>query len=177
MGKPCLVFLMTVLWSGIAFSQTATILGTVTDSSGSVVPTATITMTNTGNSAKDFFADARRSGRVRQQLLGSDVNNVALPLSLSAQPNWLVPPDTKALTVAAKGTVPVTMDVSWLFGDPDVLAASSGHKSVATLAAPELAPGFFFGLPEATEPFTSPTTAKAIWAMQDFLKFMSFPLW
>ena len=120
--------------------------------------TATITVTNTGNSAKDFFADARRSGRVRQELLGSDVNNVALPLSLSAQPNWLVPPGTKALTVAAKGTVPVTMDVSWLFGDPDVLGTSSGHKSVATLAAPELAPGFFFGLPEATGPFTSPTT-------------------
>ena len=50
------------------------------------------------------------------------------------------------------------MDVSWLFGDPDVLATSSGHKSVATLAAPELAPRFFFGLPEATGPFTSPTT-------------------
>jgi hypothetical protein len=42
---------MTVLWSGIAFSQTATILGTVTDSSGSVVPTATITIVNTGTNA------------------------------------------------------------------------------------------------------------------------------
>jgi hypothetical protein len=120
--------------------------------------TATITVTNTGNAAKDFFADARRSGRVRQELLGSDVNNVALPLSLSAQPNWLVPPGTRALVVAAKGTVPITMDVLWLFGDPDVLGLSSGNKSVATLAAPELAPGFFFGLPEATGPFTARTT-------------------
>ena len=122
--------------------------------------TATVTVTNTGNAAKDFFADARLDRRVRQQLLGSDVNHVALPLSLSAQPNWLVPPDTRALTVAARGTVPITMDVSWLFGDPDVLGVSSGRASVAALAAPQIAPGPFFGLPEATGPFTAPATGK-----------------
>src|SRR5262249_3514677 len=115
--------------------------------------TATITITNTGNIRKDFFADARLDGRVPQELLGSGVNNVALPLSLNAQPNWLVPTNTNALTVAARGTVPITMDVSWLFGDPDVLGVSSGNNSTANLAAPELAPGFFFGLPEGTGPF------------------------
>jgi hypothetical protein len=56
------------------------------------------------------------------------VNNVTLPLSLRAQPNWLIPTNTNALAVAAQGTVPITMDVSWLFGDPDVLGASSGNK-------------------------------------------------
>jgi subtilisin family serine protease len=121
--------------------------------------TATITVTNTGNSRKDFFADARLNGRVPQELLGSDVNNVALPLSLFAQPNWLVPPGTDALTVAAQATAPITMDVSWAFGDPDFLGASSGNNSVATLAAPQVAPGFFFGIPEATGPFTTGTTA------------------
>ncbi|MBO0814668.1 MAG: peptidase, partial [Actinobacteria bacterium] len=120
--------------------------------------TATITITNTGNSRKDFFADARLNGRVSQELLGADVNNVPLPLPLSAQPNWLVPPGTNALAVAAQGTVPITMDVSWAFGDPDFLGVSSGNNSVANFAAPEVAPGFFFGLPEATGPFTSGTT-------------------
>jgi subtilisin family serine protease len=115
--------------------------------------TATIKVTNTGNIRKDFFADSRLNGRVPQVLLGSDVNNVPLPLSLSAQPNWLVPPGTDALTVAAQGTVPITMDVSWVFGDPDVLGISLGNVSVATLVAPEVAPGFFFGLPEPTGPF------------------------
>jgi subtilisin family serine protease len=120
--------------------------------------TATITVSNTGNIAKDYFADPRLNGKVPQELLGSDVNNVTLPLSLFAQPNWLIPPGTDQLTVAAQGTVPITMDVSWAFGDPDVLANSSGNNAVATLTAPELAPGFFFGLPEATGPFTSGTT-------------------
>ena len=45
-----------------------------------------------------------------QLLLGSDVNDVPLPLSLFAQPNWLVPTNTNLLTVAAQGTVPVTLE-------------------------------------------------------------------
>jgi subtilisin family serine protease len=121
--------------------------------------TATITVTNTGNSRKDFFADARLNGQVPQELLGSDVNNVPLPLSLFAQPNWLVPPGTNALIVAAQATAPITMDASWAFGDPDFLGVSFGNNSVAAFAAPEVAPGFFFGIPEATGPFTAPTTA------------------
>ncbi|HEY1322631.1 MAG TPA: hypothetical protein VGF32_20410, partial [Streptosporangiaceae bacterium] len=109
------------------------------------------------NIAKDFFVDPRLNGKVPQQLLGADVNNVPLPLSLTAQPNWLVPTNTNALVVGAQGTVPITMDVSWAFGDPDVLGLSSGNNSIAALAAPEVAPGIFFGIPEATGPFTSGT--------------------
>jgi len=115
--------------------------------------TATIRVTNTGTVRKDFFADARLSHRTPEQLLGSDVNDVPLPLPLSAQPNWLVPTGTNNLTVAAQGTVPVTMDIQALNGDPDRLGMSSGNTSVATLTDPEVAPGFFFGLPDPTGPF------------------------
>jgi hypothetical protein len=121
--------------------------------------TATIKVTNTGNIAKDYFADPRLKGKVKQALLGADVTNVALPLSLSAQPNLLVPTNTNALAVAAQGSAPITMDVSWAFGDPDFLGVSSGNSSAAAFAAPEVAPGFFFALPEATGPFAAPTTA------------------
>jgi subtilisin family serine protease len=128
------------------------------DSPSTVLPagqpvTATVNVTNTGSIRKDFFADARLNGRVPQQLLGTDVNNVPLPLSLFAQPNWLVPTGTNFLAVAAQGTVPITMDISAANGDPDVLGVSSGDTSVAALTAPEVAPGFFFALPEATGPF------------------------
>jgi Subtilase family len=135
----------------------------VPDSAGTVLPagqpvTATIKVTNAGNIGKDFFADPRLNGKVPQLLLGSDVNDVALPLSLTAQPNWLVPTNTNALVVGAQGTVPITMDVGAQFGDPDVLGLSFGNNSVASLTAPEVAPGIFFGIPEATGPFTSGTT-------------------
>jgi len=155
---------LSELFTGvIRFAPPAVTSSGIPHSSSTVLPagkpvTATITVTNTGNIAKDYFADPRRSGKVGQQLLGGDVNNVTLPLSLSAQPNWLVPANTNALTVTAQGTVPITMDVSWAFGDPDFPGVSSGKKSVAAFAAPEVAPGFFFGLPEATGPSTAPTT-------------------
>src|SRR5205807_1346052 len=90
--------------------------------------------------------------RVPQVLLGADAKDVPLPLSLSAQPNWLVPPGTNALTTVAQGTVPVTMDTSFAFGDPD-RGPSFGNNAVNRLFAPEVAPGPFFALPEPTGPF------------------------
>jgi len=116
--------------------------------------TATIAVTNTGNSGKQFFADPRLEGKSTLPLVGSDVNQVPLPLSLFAQPNWLVPTNTTSLEVAAQGTVPIVMDISAANGDPDRLGVSlPGGASVATLTAPEVAPGFFFALPEAAGPF------------------------
>jgi hypothetical protein len=50
------------------------------------------------------------------------------------------------------------MDVQQPFGDPDFLGVSFGDNAVAALAAPEIAPGFFVGIPEATGPFTTGTT-------------------
>jgi hypothetical protein len=87
------------------------------------------------------------------QLLGTDANKVGLPLSLTAQPNWLVPTNTNNLTVLAQGTVPITMETSFFSGDPDVGGVSFGDSATSTLSAPELAPGLYFGLPEATGPF------------------------
>ena len=147
----------------ISFAAPSVSSSGIPNSPSTVLPagqpvTATITVTNTGNSRKDFFADARLDGQVPQELLGSDVNNVPLPLSLFAQPNWLVPPGTNLLLVAAQGTVPITLEAEWAFGDPDVAGVSFGNNAVAAVAAPEIAPGFFFGVPEATGPFTSPTT-------------------
>jgi subtilisin family serine protease len=142
----------------ISFTAPSVSSSGIPNSPSTVLPagqpvTATITITNTGNIRKDFFGDARLNGRVPQLLLGTDVNAVPLPLSLAAQPNWLIPTDTNLLTVAAQGTVPITMDFQWAFGDPDVAGISVGHVSVAALVAPEVAPGFYFGLPEATGPF------------------------
>ncbi len=142
----------------ISFNPAAVSSSGIPNSPSTVLPagqpvTATITVTNNGNSQKDYFADPRLNGQVLQELLGSDVNAVPLPLSLSAQPNWIVPTNTNLLTVAAQGTVPITMDVSASNGDPDFLGLSFGDNSVAALTDPEIAPGFFFGLPEGTGPF------------------------
>jgi subtilisin family serine protease len=130
----------------------------IPDSAKQVLPagqpvTATIKVKNTGNIRKDFLADARLNRTVPQALLGANVNGQALPLSLAAQPNWLVPTHTDALTVLAQATVPITMETSFFSGDPDVGGVSFGNAAVSRLTAPEVAPGFFFGLPEPTGPF------------------------
>ena len=63
----------------------------------------------------------------------SDANNVGLPLSLSAQLNWLVPTNTNKLTVLAQGTVPITMETPFFSGDPDVGGVSFGNSAASTL--------------------------------------------
>jgi hypothetical protein len=113
--------------------------------------TATLTITNTGSARKDFFVDPRLDGVVQQQLLG--LTAASVPLPLSSQPTWLVPPGTDKLVVTGRSTVPITMDASAGTGDPDVLGVSSGTTAVATLRAPELAPGIFVASPAATGPF------------------------
>jgi subtilisin family serine protease len=130
----------------------------IPDSSSTVLAagkpvTATIRVHNTGIISKDFFADARLNGRVPQLLLGSGASKVPLPLSLTAQPNWFVPTNTNNVTVVAVGSVPIAMETSFFSGDPDVGGVSVGNSAVSRLAAPELAPGFYFGLLDPTGPF------------------------
>jgi hypothetical protein len=125
--------------------------------------TATVQVTNTGNIRKDYFVDPRLNGRVRQLLVGSDITNVtptsctictaSLPLSFTAQPNWLVPPGTNSLTMFAQGNVPIVLESTANFGNPDAIGPSFGNAAVTRITAPEVNPGFFFGIPEAQGPF------------------------
>src|SRR6185437_1538914 len=114
--------------------------------------TATINVTNNGNIPKDYLADVRLDHRVPQVLFGTDTNNVALPLSFDAQPNWLVPPGTNAMATVAKATLPINMDTGFVFGDPDFGGPSWGNFAVNREFAPEIAPGLFFATPEASQP-------------------------
>jgi hypothetical protein len=113
--------------------------------------TATITVTNTGTVRKNFFVDPRLEGLVQQPLHG--LGPTTVPLPLSSQPAWLVATGTDKLTVTGEGTVPITMDTSFLSGDPDVLGRSSGNTSVTTSSAQEIAPGIVVASPAASGPF------------------------
>ena len=114
--------------------------------------TATINVTNNGNSPKDYLADVRLDRRVPQLLFGVDTDNVALPLAFDVQPNWLVPPGTNGLATVAQATLPITMDTGFATGDPDFGGPSFGNAAINKEFAPEIAPGQFFATPEATNP-------------------------
>ena len=104
-----------------------------------VPTTATIHVTNSGSTEKQFFVDPRSSAASTMQLLGLDSTTVSLPAQ-GAQPEFLVPPDVTSLTFDATGSLPIEMDVDAAAGDPDV-ESSAGTTAAVTYAAPGVTPG------------------------------------
>jgi hypothetical protein len=144
----------------ISFDPVPVVAQGLPNSDSTVLPqgspvTASIQVTNTGNSPKDFFADPRLSDKVFQDVLGYRNNGVPLPLSLSVQPYFYIPPNTDILVVTAQGTVPIQLEIYPQFASPDVLGTPLGgniNLAVAT-ATQEIAPGAWFGIPEGAGPF------------------------
>jgi subtilisin family serine protease len=157
----------------VSFTPPAVTSSGLPDSAGTVLPagqpvTATITVTNTGNIAKDYFADPRRSGIAPLKLLGTDVAggtsytqpqlSVPEPMPADVNPHWLVPPGTRALIAVAHATMPITFDINSDNNDPEELGVSFGHTSIASHTARELAPGQEWAAPEPTCPCPAPVT-------------------
>jgi hypothetical protein len=110
--------------------------------------TAAIQVRNTGARQKDFFVDARLSGRVPVALLGTTPSTVQLPL-LAGQPApaFVVPTDADQLTIVASAGAPILMHVAHVLNGPQVEGLSIGDLAIATRAAPEIAPGPWTAFP------------------------------
>jgi hypothetical protein len=115
--------------------------------------TATIRLTNAGNSVKDFFVDSRLADKDFISVLSYGNTGVHLPLSLNAQPSFFVPPNSDLLFVAAQGTVPIVMDMLPSSNGPDYLGSQvPGNSNIDMASATELAPNLWFALPAAQGP-------------------------
>ncbi|HLK00642.1 MAG TPA: hypothetical protein VKU39_12135, partial [Streptosporangiaceae bacterium] len=140
----------------ISFTPPAVTSSGLPHSTGTVLPagqpvTATITVTNNGGIAKDYFADPRLNGRTHLSILGTNVVGgttftdtqltVPEPMTASGNPHWLVPTDTSGLVITARSTLPIKFDINSDNNDPEELGVPSGNNSVATATAPELSPG------------------------------------
>jgi|HubBroStandDraft_5_1064220.scaffolds.fasta_scaffold02816_2 hypothetical protein len=163
------------LTGAISFTAPTVTSSGVPSSASTVLPagqptTATISVTNTGNATKDFFADPRLNGLVPLQLLGSTVPNgqpstptmtVPEPPPGDFTPHWVVPTNTTEVIGVAKATLPITFDINSDDNDPEELGLSSGNNSVATLVSPEAAPGQEWAAPVPTCPCSAPVTGTA----------------
>jgi hypothetical protein len=144
--------------------------------------TYSVTVMNTGTAPEAYFVDPRLNQNVTIPL--PDVNAgsaTGIPLPLAgpdpyyAFPYYLVPPQTSQLQASLTGTVPVTFDLEYFPGDPDISPGiNSGWQTTGgihgvnanvTLNEPEVSPGLWLLDPDEIGPFppsgAPPATATA----------------
>jgi hypothetical protein len=119
--------------------------------------TATLTFTNSSSLPQQYFVDARRKGHVWLSLAPLAPAKLRLPDLRGDVPSYLVPSGTTSLS--AKVTAPARnfFDLSWAFGDPDVIS-STGKTSTATFAAPQVPNGIWVATPNRVDPDGSKPT-------------------
>jgi Subtilase family len=126
--------------------------------------TYNVTIRNPGQSPEVFYADSRLSNTTETITLpngngGVDDSSVPLPLpaptaTSSPVPFYLVPTNTTEIDAGLTGTVPVTFDISYAPGDPDVEATvGAGNSASATVTAPQVSPGQWPLVPDELGPF------------------------
>lgn len=102
--------------------------------------TATIHIVNNGNSPAEYSIDPRLNQDAVMSLNSLYPTSGTLPIGVSSGswPQFVVPPFTSKLSIAASSTVPINFDSSPYFGYPDVLSVRRGTNAVVTLQAPDI---------------------------------------
>ena len=127
--------------------------------------TFSVTVKNTGLAPEAFFLDPRLNQTTTIDLpdQNGDPTNMSLPLPPGLTfPYYLVPTHTSQLHASLTGTAPVTFDLSYFPGDPDISPAFSaphvhGHtgptSASLTLREPEVSPGLWLLNPSEFGPY------------------------
>ncbi len=103
--------------------------------------TATVHVVNNGNSFEEYSIDPRLNRDTVLSLSTLTGSSGQLPLDASqitAIPQFLVPPFSTRLDIAATSTVPIDFTTSPNFGTPELLS-SQGDQAVVSYAAPDIA--------------------------------------
>jgi hypothetical protein len=126
--------------------------------------TAELKITNNSPESQQYFVDARRAGHVWLTLAPQQGSKLSLPDLNGSVPIFLVPTGTTRLSAKVTSSVRTFFDLSWTFGDPDIIS-STGKTATATFSAPSIPAGdwvvtpYRFG-PDGTKP-TVPVRAHA----------------
>lgn len=120
--------------------------------------TATVHVVNNGTAPEAYLIDPRLNGLRSISLSSISPTTDPLPITDFARvPQFVVPPFSQTLTIAATSSVPITLDISPNFGTPDVEATSFGNAAVATVSLPEVPTSLWACPPAEQGPF--PTAA------------------
>jgi hypothetical protein len=127
-----------------------------------------VNVTNSGNAPEAFFVDPRLNQMETITLLDQNfpptAANMTLPLPAGlAFPQYAVPSQTTQLQASITGSAPVTFDLQYFSGDPDVapgvndgLSTSGsihGDSANMTLDEPEISSGWWLLNPDEIGPY------------------------
>jgi hypothetical protein len=125
--------------------------------------TVPVKVTNTGAAPLTNFADARLNTIGDLPLVELSGNaTTTLPVPAGVYPQWLVPTESRELTVQAAATQPVNLDFFYSSGEPEVYSSAQGNGAVVRVQAPQVSPGLWAADIGQTGPFDGPAPAGTV---------------
>jgi hypothetical protein len=111
---------------------------------GSLTPgtpvTARVQVTNHGTVPEEYFVDPRLNNSVTVNLAAQSASSLTLPDVDGVVPQYLVPSHTTAIKATVSSSAPVFFDITYPYGDPDVIS-TTGKTATAGYSAPEVGAG------------------------------------
>jgi hypothetical protein len=124
---------------------------------------ASVTVTNSGDFPEEYFVDARLDHEVTLNLASETSPTLQLPNLFGLVPTYIVPSLTSSLSAKVTAAKPNFFDMTYAFGDPDLIS-TTGKTSAVSFPAADIPSGewtvtpFLVG-PDGKKGVTKPVTA------------------
>jgi hypothetical protein len=102
--------------------------------------TALVTVHNDGTTPEAYFVDARLGSQVTVNLAPQTTPTLTLPNVTGVVPAYLIPSHTTAIKATVSSPAPLFFDISYPFGDPDLIS-TSGKTATNSYSAPDIPAG------------------------------------
>jgi hypothetical protein len=123
---------------------TATAQGLPDSASTTLAPgtpvTAMVTVHNDGTAPEAYFVDGRLGSQVTVNLAPQTTPTLTLPNVFGVVPTYLVPSHTTAVKATVSSPASLFFDISYPFGDPDLIS-TQGKTATDSYSAPDIPAG------------------------------------
>ena len=102
--------------------------------------TATVRVKNNGSVPEAYFVDPRLNDSVTLNLAAQSASTLTLPDVDGVVPQYLVPSHTTAIKATVSSSAPLFFDITYPYGDPDVVS-TTGKTATASYSASDVGAG------------------------------------
>jgi hypothetical protein len=102
--------------------------------------TATVQVTNNGNTPEAYFVDPRLNDQVTTNLDAQSVSSLTLPNVDAIVPEFLVPSHTTAVKATVSSSAPLFFDFTYPYGDPDLIS-TTGKTATGSYSSSDVGAG------------------------------------